>query len=158
MKNKFIIVSILLLSYMPALLYGQKSDQEGASQKLVSYLVIKGDDLSHVASRFHIRTAALRHINKINIKTRLAYPGMVLRIPVSVHPRPWSPSEETGKITKDRKPSVDYEVISDKYSLPALARENVELTLAAALEATVLNRAPRQSADDLARWSSCIDL
>ena len=50
------------------------------------------------------------------------------------------------------------EVISDKYALPSLARENVELTLAAALEATVLNRAPRQSPEDLAKWSSCMDL
>jgi phosphoenolpyruvate carboxylase len=46
------------------------------------------------------------------------------------------------------------EVISDKYALPSLARENVELTLAAALEATVRNRAARQSPEDLAQWNS----
>ncbi|MFZ9225918.1 MAG: phosphoenolpyruvate carboxylase [Candidatus Nanopelagicaceae bacterium] len=49
------------------------------------------------------------------------------------------------------------EVISDKYSLPSLARENVELTLAAALEATVLNRAARQSNDDLKNWNGAMD-
>ena len=63
-----------------------------------------------------------------------------------------------GSIDGQVKMTEQGEVISDKYSLPALARENVELTLAAALEATVLNRAPRQSPEDLARWSSCMDL
>jgi phosphoenolpyruvate carboxylase len=63
-----------------------------------------------------------------------------------------------GSIDGQVKMTEQGEVISDKYSLPALARENVELTLAAALEATVLNRAPRQSATDLALWSSCMDL
>ena len=62
-----------------------------------------------------------------------------------------------GSIDGQVKMTEQGEVISDKYSLPALARENVELTLAAALEATVLNRAPRQSAADLATWSSCMD-
>jgi len=63
-----------------------------------------------------------------------------------------------GSIDGQVKMTEQGEVISDKYALPALARENVELTLAAALEATVLNRAPRQSAADLATWSACMDL
>ena len=63
-----------------------------------------------------------------------------------------------GSIDGQVKMTEQGEVISDKYSLPALARENVELTLAAALEATVLNRAPRQSSEDLAQWSTCMDL
>ena len=62
-----------------------------------------------------------------------------------------------GSIDGQVKMTEQGEVISDKYALPALARENVELTLAAALEATVLNRAPRQSAADLATWSACMD-
>jgi phosphoenolpyruvate carboxylase len=50
------------------------------------------------------------------------------------------------------------EVISDKYGLPALARENLELTLAGALEATILNRKPRQSENSLNAWSETMDL
>lgn len=49
------------------------------------------------------------------------------------------------------------EVISDKYSLPTLARENVELTLAAALEATILNRSVRHSERNLESWNSAMD-
>ncbi len=63
-----------------------------------------------------------------------------------------------GSIDGQVKMTEQGEVISDKYALPALARENVELSLAAALEATVLNRAPRQSPEDLAKWSNCMDL
>ncbi len=63
-----------------------------------------------------------------------------------------------GSIDGQIKMTEQGEVISDKFGLPALAKENLELTLAAALEATVLNRKPRQSSPDLNTWNECMDL
>ncbi|MBI3430126.1 MAG: phosphoenolpyruvate carboxylase [Actinobacteria bacterium] len=63
-----------------------------------------------------------------------------------------------GSIDGQIKMTEQGEVISDKYALPALARENIELSLAAALEANVLNRGPRQSSEDLAKWNDCMEL
>ena len=63
-----------------------------------------------------------------------------------------------GSIDGQIKMTEQGEVISDKYGLPALAKENIELTLAASLEATVLNRKPRQSSSSLNSWDECMDL
>jgi phosphoenolpyruvate carboxylase len=49
------------------------------------------------------------------------------------------------------------EVISDKYGLPDLAERNLELTLAAVVEASLLHREPRRGPKVLDQWFAAMD-
>ena len=49
------------------------------------------------------------------------------------------------------------EVISDKYTLPGLARRNLEIALAATLEASLLHRVPRHDRETLQRWTTAME-
>jgi phosphoenolpyruvate carboxylase len=64
---------------------------------------------------------------------------------------PWGTVDGEVKITEQG------EVISDKYALPVLARENLELMLAATVEASVLHRSDRRTDDQARRYDELMD-
>ncbi len=66
--------------------------------------------------------------------------------------QPWGTVNGTIKITEQG------EVIAGKYGLPRLARDNLELTLAASIEATVLHRSAERPAADLERWNAAMKI
>jgi phosphoenolpyruvate carboxylase len=64
---------------------------------------------------------------------------------------PWGTVDGEVKITEQG------EVISDKYALPVLARQNLELMLAATIEASVLHKRDRRAPDESQRWDRLMD-
>jgi phosphoenolpyruvate carboxylase len=63
----------------------------------------------------------------------------------------------SGTVDGEVKITEQGEVISDKYALPALARQNLELAVAATIEASVLHRTDRRTSAEGRRWDAMMD-
>jgi len=62
-----------------------------------------------------------------------------------------------GTVDGDVKLTEQGEVISDKYNLPVLARENLELLLAGTLEASLLHRTDRRTPRQREQWDALME-
>lgn len=67
-------------------------------------------------------------------------------------------AQPAGTVEGKLKVTEQGEVISDKYLLPGLARRNVELGLAATLEASALRRESSNTPEDRARWDEVMEV